>query len=163
MPSPTERIERLFQNAEKLGGRSGIKQSHIREKIDYVCRCLANRAGVRLLMACLLAKLDRPDVDPRKPYTEIGGEDCFSGRTYDERYLTQFINSHRLPCNSTTAFLTPTLRNQNTPLTPDVELVGRPREVYKYTLELLDYVANGKIGAEEVLTEAIRVLIVLRD
>ena len=162
MLSPEQWLERLMTQATKLGGKSCVKQPDIREKIDYVCRCLSNRAGIRLLMACLLAKLDRPDIDPRKPYTEIGGTDCFSGRSYDERYLTHFINAHRLPCNSTTAFLTPTLRNQNSPLTPDVELVGRPREVYKYTQEILDFVAKGQVGTEVVLTEAIRVLVVLR-
>lgn len=114
-------------------------------------------------MACLLAKLDRPEVDPRKPYTEIGTDDCFSGRTYDERFLAHFITDNRLPCNSTTAFLTPTLRNQNSPLMPDIELIGRPREVYKFTLELLDLVARGKAKAEDVMVEAIRILIVMRD
>ncbi|MEW6200568.1 MAG: hypothetical protein AB1546_01220, partial [bacterium] len=61
-------------------------------------------------MSCMLAKIEKPEVDPRKPYTEINSPDCFSGRTYDERYLTNFISKHRLPCNSTTAFLTPALR-----------------------------------------------------
>jgi len=56
-------------------------------------------------MACLLAKLDRPDVDPRKPYTEIGTPDSFSGRSYDEQHLTRFIQSHRLPCNFDHRFL----------------------------------------------------------
>ncbi|WP_218062621.1 hypothetical protein [Komagataeibacter swingsii] len=61
--------------------------------------------------------------------TEIGGTDSFSGRTYDERYLTRFINEHWLPVNPTTAFLTPTLRNIGQPLTTDRELVGRPPKV----------------------------------
>ena len=163
MPNPDQTLERLMAKAVKLRGKSCIKRSELRTKIDYVGRCPSNRAGVRLLMACVLAKLDRPEVDPRKPYTEIGGSDCYSGRSYDERYLAHFINNHRLPCNSTTAFLTPTLRNHNTPLTPTAELVGRPREVYLYTQEILEHVANGKVGAEAVLTEAIRVLVVLRD
>jgi hypothetical protein len=72
----------------------------------------------------MLGKLDKPNVDPRKPYTEIGGTDSFSGRTYDERYLTRFINELRLPVNPTTAFLTPTLRNIDHPLTTNHELAG---------------------------------------
>jgi hypothetical protein len=111
----------------------------------------------------MLGKLDQPKVDPRKPYTEIGTEDCFSGRTYDEQYITSFINQYTLPCNPTTAFLTPTLRNQNTPLNVDTELVGRPRDLYKDTLLILDDVAKGKISAEQVLTETIRLLLVVRD
>jgi hypothetical protein len=81
-------------------------------------------------MACLLAKIDRPKVDPRKPYTEIGDPDSFSGRSYDETYITHFINAHRLPCNPTTAFLTPALRNIDQTLTTEVEIVGRPRQLY---------------------------------
>ena len=163
MAEPDELLNRLLVNATKQANQSAIAQPEVREKIDFVCRCMSNRAGVRLLMACMLAKTQRPEVDPRKPYTEIGGDDCFSGRSYDERYLGRFINEHRLPCNSTTAFLTPTLRNQNAPLMPDTELVGRPREVYKFTLELLDLVARRKVKAEDVLTEALRVLVTMRD
>jgi hypothetical protein len=111
----------------------------------------------------MLGKLDLPKADPRKPYTEIGTTDCFSGRTYDEQYITGFINKNAFPCNSTTAFLTPTLRNQNTPLNVDTELVGRPRDLYKDTILILDDVAKGKISAERVLTETIRLLLVVRD
>ena len=135
----------------------------IRNRVDYVCRCMSNRAGVRLLMSCLLGKLDRPIVDARKPYTEIGGDDSFSGRTYDERYLTKFITSHRLPVNPTTAFLTPTLRNIDHALTPDRELVGRPRELYIKTLELLADVAENRVSADVLFVETIRVLLLLRD
>lgn len=163
MATPEDHLNRVLAKATKLEQQSAVRNADIREKIDFVCRCLSNRAGVRLLMSCMLAKLDRPQVDPRKPYTEIGDDDCFSGRTYDERYLGHFINENRLPCNSTTAFLTPTLRNQNSLLTPEIELVGRPREVYKFTLELLDSVARNKTKAEDVLTETIRVLLVMRD
>jgi hypothetical protein len=111
----------------------------------------------------MLGKLDKQKTDPRKPYTEIGTKDCFSGRTYDEQYITGFINKHALPCNSTTAFLTPTLRNQNTPLNPDTELVGRPRDLYRDTVLILNDVAKGKIAAERVLTETIRLLLAVRD
>lgn len=163
MPTPDKHLDKLLQKAQKLGNKSCVAAPKVRRRIEYVCRCLTNRAGVRLLMACMLGKLDQPKVDPRNPYTEIGTDDCFSGRTYDEQYITSFINQHALPCNSTTAFLTPTLRNQNTPLNVDTELVGRPRDLYKATLLILDDVAKGKISAERVLTETVRLLLVLRD
>ena len=114
-------------------------------------------------MTCMLAKLDRPTVDPRRPYTEIGTPDSFSGRTYDEQHLTRFIQSHRLPCNSTTAFLTPVLRNIGRPLTPDYELIGKPRELYAATQLLLNEVAEGRESAESVLTDTVRMLIRMRD
>lgn len=163
MPTPNKRLDILLQKALKLGNTSCVKNTKIRQRIEYISQCLSNRACVRLLMACLLGKLDQPKVDPRKPYTEIGTKDCFSGRTYDEQYITGFINKYALPCNPTTAFLTPTLRNQNTPLKVGTDLIGRPRELYRDTLLILDDVAKGIISAEEVLTETIRLLLVVRD
>lgn len=162
--TPKEILHDIYLQAAAAPHASAIEDAAIRERIDYVCRCMSNRAGVRLLMACLLAKLDRPEIDPRKPYTEIGSADCFSGRTYDERHITAFINAHRLPVNQTTAFLTPTLRNINHALTADTELVGRPRELYKKTLELLDDVARRRIDAKTILVETVRtLLLLLRD
>lgn len=161
--TPEEILKNIVEQATATLNTSVIADSIIRERVDYVCRCLSNRAGVRLLMACLLGKLDKLTIDPRKPYTEIGGADSFSGRTYDERYLTPFINHYRLPVNSTTAFLTPTLRNINQPLFTDRELVGRPRELYKKTLELLEDVAEQRIAADVVLVETVRVLMLMRD
>ena len=156
-------LESLSYEAASTLGSSAIHDQAIRERIDYVCRCLSNRAGVRLLMACMLGKLEDPSVDPRKPYTEIGTIDSFSGRRLDEQYLTALINRHRLPCNPTTAFLTPTLRNINRPLTTDVQLIGRPRDLYVQALQLLDDVARGRTTANEVLIETLQILILLRD
>lgn len=115
------------------------------------------------MLAALLAKLHRPHIDVRKPYTEIEGNDCYSGRTYDERYVAAFINTHQLPCNSTTAFLTPALRNRNAVLTPDSNLVGRPAIVYTATLQLLTDVHEGRVDAATLLAETVRQLLLFRD
>jgi len=163
MPTPREILDSLLLKATKRGNKPAVADTAILERIDYVCRCLGNRAGVRLLMSCMLAKLHRPEVDPRKPYTEIGGKDSFSGRTYDEQHLSSFISANRLPCNSTTAFLTPALRNQDSVLTTKTVLVGRPPQVYKDAVQLLDDVARGKVSPEAVLTDAIRILVSVRD
>ena len=160
---PEQILQGIYDRAAATLEKTVVKNAAMRENVDYVCRCMSNRAGVRLLMACLLGKLNQPKVDPRKPYTEIGGEDSFSGRTYDERYLTKFINEHRLPVNPTTAFLTPTLRNISHALTTDLDLVGRPRDLYKKTLQLLEDVAERRIAAEVLFVETVRVLLLLRD
>jgi len=114
-------------------------------------------------MSCLLAKLDRPEVDPRQPYTEIGGNKSFSGRTYDERYLTKFITENRLPVNATTAYLTPTLRNIDRPLSTKIELVGRPKDMYLKAILVLDAVATGAVEAESALVETVRLMFKMRD
>lgn len=161
--TPEQILQTVLDRAAETPVQTVITNEEVRERVDYVCRCMSNRAGVRLLMSCLLGKLHNPEVDPRKPYTEIGGSDSFSGRTYDERYLTKFINEHRLPVNPTTAFLTPTLRNIDHPLTTDYELVGRPRDLYRKTLQLLEDVAKKRIAADLVLVETMRVLLEMRD
>jgi hypothetical protein len=163
MTSPAEALRLFYAKATRDLNAPAVKDGEILARIDYVCRCLSNRAGVRLLMACLLAKLDNPRVDPRQPYTEIGGDRCFSGRTIDEQYISAFVAAHNLPCNSTTAFLTPALRNIDRPLTTNIALVGRPARMYGETLKLLEDVAEGRAAAEDVLTDAIRILVLVRE
>lgn len=161
--TPNEHLDRLHQLATGSRDAVGIGDGPTREKVEFVCRYLGNRACVRLLMSCLLAKIVQPNVDPRKPYTEIGSGDSFSGRAFDEAYITAFVRKHRLPCNSTTAFLTPVLRNINRPLTTKTKLVGRPKELYSRTLEVLDAVATGVETAENVFVDLLRHLIRMRD
>ena len=114
-------------------------------------------------MACFLAKIHKPEIDVRKPYTEIGNLDTFSGRTYDEKYITPFINKHNLPCNNTTAFLTPALRNRNVTLTIDLNLVGRPPQLYQFILRLLDDVYRERVTASKLLIEIVRYLLIVRN
>lgn len=87
MPEPIEILNAAFRKANANLDSSLIEDVNIRQAADYVARNLKNRAGVRLLMACLLAKLHRPEIDIRKPYTEIGDPDSFSGRSYDDAIL----------------------------------------------------------------------------
>ena len=156
-------LEASLKRAQKNLGHSFIHDEEIAARVNSVVNCPSNRAGARLIMACMLAKAHRPDVDPRKPYTKIGSKDCFSGRSYDEQFIGDFITKHNLPCNSTTAFLTPTLRNMDQTLTTKVVLVGRPAVMYHDALELLDDVRAGRVSAQDVLDESIRLLLLERD
>ncbi|MEH2461659.1 restriction endonuclease, SacI family [Nostoc sp.] len=161
--TPAAILDVALQKAEASIVQPIVTNPSIAEKIDYVSRYVGNRAVVRLLLACSLAAIHRGNVDIRKPYTEIGTPDAYSGRYYDESYITAFINKHELPCNPTTAFLTPALRNRNTTLTPAVNLVGRPPKLYEAALQLLDDVHEGRITAEELLAQTIRCLIIARN
>lgn len=163
MPNPPEILNVAFERASANLSTTFIGDNALVERIEFVCRNVQNRAGARLMIATLLAKIHKPEVDIRKPYTEIGGDDAYSGRTYDESYVSAFINRHSLPCNSTTAFLTPALRNRNIVLTPDVNLVGRPPRLYEVVLQLLDDVHAKRVTADDLLAEMIRWLIVVRE
>ncbi|NMG60422.1 restriction endonuclease, SacI family [Geitlerinema sp. P-1104] len=163
MQNPSDILATAFRRANKSLEQPIIADTQIRKAVQYISTNLRNRAGVRLLMSCLLAKLHKPKVDVRKPYTQIKGPDSFSGRSYDEKYITNFINTHNLPCNNTTAFLTPALRNRNVTLTRDINLVGRPQTLYTAVLDLLDYVHGHRVSADDLLAETIRCLIIERN
>lgn len=119
-----------------------IKDEIILDKVQYICRFLHNRAPVRFLLSCIAGKISNPQVDIRRPYTEIRLEGTFSGRYYDEKFIQVLIHKYKLPCNATTAYLTPALRNLNVTLTPKVALIGRPKELYQKTLEVLNEAYN---------------------
>ena len=126
MPEPSTILSAALKRASQAGNKRLINDETYSEKVAFVARNPQNRAGARLLLACLLAKIHTPRVNIRKPYTEIGSPDCYSGRTYDEQHVGKFVSDNKLPCNSTTAFLTPALRNQESELAPGMNLEVRP-------------------------------------
>lgn len=159
--TPTEILEKLYQQANKNLSKSILK-AETKEKVEFVCRCNANKAPIRFLMSCLLAKIHNPTVDIRKPYTEIEGNNTFSGRFYDELFVELLVHKYKLPCNPTTSYLTPAFRNLDRLLTTDLVLVGRPREVYVNALQILDTVHTKKEKPENVLQEIIRFLLIIK-
>lgn len=161
MATPPEILADALQRASTNLTNPIIADEGIRERVELVCRNIRNKALSRLVLACCLAKLHKSDIDIRKPYTEIGGN-AFSGRTYDEAYIGPFVTEHNLPCNTTTAFLTPALRNRSDTLTPSSNLVGRPPELYKAALQLLTDVHSEAVSAGDLLAESIRVLLIVK-
>lgn len=162
MPTPDEILALSYEVVAGRVDQPFIADDEIVTNVEYVCRS-STKAGIRFLLAATLAKIHRPEVDIRKPYTEIGGDDTYSGRTYDERYVTGFVLGRQLPVNHTTAFLTPVFRNRDATLSLEVEMVGRPRRLYRTLLVLLDHVYTGNVVADDLLRELIRWLIIIRD
>jgi len=160
--TPTDILENLYQKALSNLSKSAVKSATIKEKVEYICRCNANKAPIRFLMSCLLAKIHNPKLDIRKPYTEIQGDDTFSGRFYDERFVELLVHKYKLPCNPTTAYLTPAFRNLDRLLTTDLAMVGRPREVYVFALEILDAIHSNNEKSENILQEVIRLLLIIK-
>ncbi len=163
MAEPDQILSVALERASKDINKPIVTNDEVRYKIEQVCREPRNRACARFLIACALAKIHQPNIDPRKPYTEIGDEDAFSGRSYDENYISSLIRENNLPLNTTTAFLTPTFRNIGETLTIDVKLIGKPRHTYELTLQLLDDIYQGRVSAEDFLAEVLRFLVLIRE
>lgn len=165
MASPDEILVLALNRAQVEPTTPLVPDPQIASSIARLCQFEGNRAPIRFLLACALAKAHRPDLDTRKPYTEIGGQDSFSGRNYDETFITPFVLQHQLPCNPTTAFLTPALRVKNQVITPDFPFVsrGQAREIFRHAATLLTNIQNGTITAHDVLAESIRQLLLLRE
>ena len=95
-------LDNALHRVEGSTAVSVLADPEIIARVEIVARNLQNRAAVRLVLSCALAKVHRPNVDIRKPCTEIGGSDSFLERTYDEQHLALFITENHLPCNNIT-------------------------------------------------------------
>jgi DNA adenine methylase len=161
---PRQILEAAYRRAEEHLNSAIIADAEVAGRIKYLATLASNRAGVRFIMSCALAKAYRPGVDIRKPYTEIGDPDAYSGRaTYDEIYVAELVEKYKLPVNHTTAWLTPAFRNIDKTLTTDVTLVGTPKKMYVEVIKLLDDVHQGKVSAEDVLAEMLRDLLIIKE
>jgi hypothetical protein len=158
----TSKLDSLIELAIENKNVKLIVDVEIIKRIKIIARS-SNKSGNRLLLSSLLAKIVNEKVDIRKPYTEIDGDDSFSGRTYDEKYLTSFISKYHLPLNRTTGYLTPAFRNINSALTLQVEMVGRPKNMYVSFLQLLDDVQSGKVTANILFVEMLKELLLIKE
>jgi rubrerythrin len=155
-------LEETVLQVNKNLKTSFVKNSKLQNCLETICRCNSNKAPIRFLLSCVLAKIDNPLFDIRKPYTEIKGKDSFSGRFYDEKYIEPIIHKHRLPCNSTTAFLTPAFRNLDRIIDTNLVLVGRPREIYIQTIEVIHSIFKNEVTPKSILKEVFRILLTIR-
>lgn len=65
MRDPAAILEQLGAEAQADLNVRSVKSRKPAEQIEWVCRCIGNRAGVRLLMACMLGKIHDSKFDPR--------------------------------------------------------------------------------------------------
>src|SRR6266852_9578295 len=106
---PTKILAEALKRAKGSLGKPLVEDRSVSERIKSVALEKANRSGIRVLLACSLAKAEDPKRDIRRPYDKIGDapecKDNYSGRRIDERFITAFRTEHSLPFISTTAFL----------------------------------------------------------
>ena len=153
-------LEKLHKKAAKR--KNSFVEVRIEKTLDSICRNPRVKAPIRYLMSGLVAKIEKPHINLRKPTTALGGSDAYEGRGYDERIVEPYVLKYQLPCNSTTAFLTPSFRTINRPLAREMFDNSRPPEPYHQMMDVIDYVELYPEKAELVLLEIIRDLIVIK-
>jgi hypothetical protein len=162
MQEPAAILSAAYERAASALNAPAIAEGAVRKRIEDVARDLAARKGIRLVLACLLAKLDQPHVDIRQPYSGIDPDRSYSGRDYDETFLTPFVDRLRLP-STAPVFRTFPFGDLNRPLTPDAVIIKWQPRRYRSALHLLDDIEADRVAASDALAEMIRQLLLLRE
>ncbi len=152
-------LESTYNEAvEAKGLQAFVADTTIASKIMTVCECESNKAPIRYLLTATLAKTFDSSIDTRQPYPKLG-ENSFPGRNIDETVIQPFIHKYELPCNDTTAFLTPAFRTVETALAKSSFEKCRPTYVYYDMMDILDYVETHPQESKGILTQLIKDLI----
>ncbi len=152
-------FEKLHKKAAKR--KNSFVEARIEKPIHDICRN-QNKAPIRYLMSGMVAKIEKPSINLYKPISALGGDDAYEGRGYDERIVEPYVLKYQLPCNATTAFLTPSFRKIDRPLAREMFATSRPPEPYYWMMDVIAYVELYPQKAEAVLLEIIRNLIIIK-
>src|SRR5436190_18540190 len=83
-PSCSEILEEAYRVAASHLKQTFVADAELARRIASVALCLSNRAGARFLLAATLAKIDKPNIDIRKPfiqaYPATKKADAYGGR-----------------------------------------------------------------------------------
>jgi hypothetical protein len=74
---PLNILENIYKDANENLSESVVSHAMTKDYVEAICRCNANKAPIRFLMSCLLAKIDNQNIDIRKPYKEIRNDDTY--------------------------------------------------------------------------------------
>ncbi len=104
-PSPVDyavaktQLEQEFERVEVqvLNGQEPALPEELAQHFDTVFR--SSTQGYReVFLGCVLARLNNPSTDIRKPYMKHG-ENAYNGRTLSEKIVTPFLEEKRIPCS----------------------------------------------------------------
>ena len=79
------------------GNKLRLEDRELNHCLDLVFAS-GTQAYREVLLGCILAKLEDPDIDVHKPYM-AHGKHAFNGRTLDERVVNPFLHDRRVPCS----------------------------------------------------------------
>ena len=155
-------LEKAYKSVYNTPSRIFVSNEEIRSKVFSVCKCERNKAPIRYLLSAMLAKSFDAKIDTRQPYPKLG-EKSFPGRTIDESHVQSLVHRYQLPCNDTTAFLTPAFRTIETAIKKSTFEKCRPVYVYNDMMDILDYVEKHPQTAYRILCQTLAALVQIKQ
>lgn len=155
-------LESVYNYVISSATSTFIADEGIVQSVQSICQCESNKAPIRYLMSATLAKIYDETIDTRQPYPKLG-EKSFAGRTIDETIIQPFIHKYALPCNDTTAFLTPAFRTIETAITKSTFEKCRPSYVYYDLMDVLDHIEAHPDQTINILRQTIKELIQIKE
>ena len=160
---PKEYLEKLYdESLSSVGSGNEIKTDLpkvLTDNLDVVLEYSEKRKGViTVLFTSMIYKSLFPEQDVRKHQSQMEGG--YSGRTFDTKYITPFLQNKNFPAPSETGWLTRSLET-NSPYFLDYKPNITPKTLKTAFLKILD-LANTKELAKNCSSYLIQGLIVQR-
>lgn len=159
-----EYLEKLYDESLAFVGsgnqiHSNLPQS-IKNDLDVILKNSEKRKGViTVLLTSVVYKSLFPEQDVRKHQSQLEGG--YSGRTFDTKIITPFLQSKNFPAPSETGWLTRSLET-NSPYNLDYKPNITPKPLKTAFLSILDKVQSEEI-AEDCCYYLIQGLIIQRN
>lgn len=161
---PTEYLEKVYiESMELVGSGNDIKTNldiSIVENLEMIlAKSEAAKGVLTVILTSLVYKTFHPNQDIRNHQTSI--ENGYSGRTFDNRYITPFLKSVKFPAMAESGWLTRSLE-QKVPYDSNYSGAIRPPELKSAFLKTIDFIQNGQ-NLNEILSYLIQGLILQRN
>jgi len=147
---PKEYLEKLYDESLALVGsgneiKSNLPQS-IKENLDVVLEYSEKRKGVNtVLFTSMVYKSLFPEQDVRKHQSQMEGG--YSGRTFDTKFITPFLQNKNFPAPSETGWLTRSLET-NSPYFLNYKPNITPKSLKTAFLDILDQANNQQLSKD---------------
>ena len=145
LENPSKFLENIINNPKEIN----IKDQELKKNLSIVSRKIESQKAVyNILIVLLVKKLIDPDQDIRYHQKEL--PNGFSGRTFDQKYITPTMKKHNLPAMAESAWLT---RSLEQPHAFDKNFPGKikDRNVKKSFLEIIDNFQKNPSNCETIL------------
>lgn len=162
---PKEYLEKLYDESLALVGSGNEIKSTLNEEnrthLDVILKNSEKRVGA---LAVTITSITYKELYPKQDtrYHQAGMDNGYSGRGFDEKFITPFLHSKNFPAPSTTGWLTRTFET-NSPYTLDYKPNISPKAVKIAFLNILDKLNSDLVDAQNYLSYLMQGLIIKRN